>query len=170
MKQLFSKKTKTYAIKNQILLHLSPVPTEVKDGIVRVKPCERGMNGYRSSGTRLETGFGRVMAHDLGVPAHFGIRTMKYKLIFFYGIDYGRLLTPSPENWGSQDSIVTPPGWEFYDLETDPHEMNNLYNDPDYKGIIEDLKSRLETIRKELNETDEKYPNIQKIIDEHWDD
>lgn len=53
---------------NNILVNLSPVPTELKDGIIRVKPCEKGMNGYGSSGTRLETGFGRVMAHALVFP------------------------------------------------------------------------------------------------------
>jgi len=30
------------------------------------------------------------------------------------------------------------------------------------------LKQRLAQLRTELNETDEKYPGIQKIIDEHW--
>jgi alpha-L-fucosidase 2 len=54
---------------NHILTHLSPVPTEFKDGIIRVKACERGMNGYASSGTRLETGFGRVMSHALVFPS-----------------------------------------------------------------------------------------------------
>jgi len=141
-------------------------------GYMQGRSFKRTIEGKKENDWRTATyyRYWMHMAHDLGVPSHFGIRTIKYKLIFFYGIDYGRLLTPNPENWGSQDSIVTPPGWEFYDLETDPHEMNNLYNDPDYKGIIEDLKSKLETKRMELNETDENYPNIQKIIDEHWDD
>ncbi len=110
------------------------------------------------------------MAHDLGVPGHFGIRTMKYKLIFFYGTDYGRLLTPNPENWGSQDSINTPPGWELYDIEEDPFEMNNLYENSEYSNIIVELKARLKKLREELNETDENYPKIQAIIDTHWDD
>ena len=109
------------------------------------------------------------MAHDLGVPAHFGIRTMKYKLIFFYGIDYGRLLTPNPENWGSQDSIVTPPGWELYDMEEDPFEMNNLYENSEYSDIIVELKERLKKLRDEINETDENFPHIKAIIDKHWD-
>lgn len=95
------------------------------------------------------------MAHDLAVPAHFGIRSDRYKLIFFYGT--------TPE--GKQP---TPAAWEFYDLEKDPHEMCNQFANPAYKTIIEEMKLSLKTTRKELNETDEKYPSVQAIIDAHW--
>ncbi len=107
------------------------------------------------------------MAHNLGTPAHFGIRTKKYKLIFFYGVDYED--PPRTDYWGSQADIVTPPGWEFYDLEKDPHEMDNQYNNPEYSEIISELKTRLKAVRKELNETDINYPHIQEIIDKNWD-
>ena len=110
------------------------------------------------------------MAHKLGVPAHFGIRTKKYKLIFFYGFDYGLHLTSNPENWGSQAEIETPPGWELYDLEKDPFEMNNLYGNQVYSEVILDLKKKLKNLREELHETDKNYPQIQAIIDKHWDD
>lgn len=107
------------------------------------------------------------MAHYLANPAHFGIRTKKYKLIFFYGTDY--FDPPRTEYWGSQAGIKTPPGWEFYDLEKDPHEMNNIYNDPQYSDVIEELKEELKKQRKKLNETDENYPHIQEIINKYWD-
>ena len=110
------------------------------------------------------------MAHKLGVPAHFGIRTKKYKLIFFYGLDYGLYGTSNPENWGSQAYIKTPPGWELYDMEEDPHEMNNLYNNPAYSDVIVELKGRLKQLRQELHETDENFPQIQAVIDKHWND
>jgi len=108
------------------------------------------------------------MAHKLGNPAHFGIRTNKYKLIFFYGADIED--PPREKLWGSQADIITPPGWELYDIEEDPLEMNNLYNNPEYVDIIMDLKQRLRKLREELNETDENFPHIQAIIDKHWDD
>ncbi len=96
------------------------------------------------------------MAHGLRVPAHFGIRGERYKLIFFYGCD------PKGRN-------KTPVAWEFYDLQKDPHEMTNEYANPEYAKIIADMKVQLKHTREELCETDEKYPEIQKIIDEHWD-
>ncbi|MFQ6132520.1 MAG: sulfatase [Armatimonadota bacterium] len=103
------------------------------------------------------------MAHGHANPAHFGIRTKEWKLIFFYGCDYrarrgGR--TPAP----------TPPGWELYDLKNDPHEMNNLYGDPRHRGIVAELKAELRQLRERLNETDANYPDIEKIIAAHWDD
>jgi arylsulfatase A-like enzyme len=95
------------------------------------------------------------MAHDLRVPAHFGIRSERYKLVFFYGC------TPYGGN-------RTPAAWEFYDLAKDPYEMHNQYANPEYRKIIGDMKVELKKTRTDLKETDEKYPRIQEIIDAHW--
>lgn len=95
------------------------------------------------------------MAHRLAVPAHFGIRSDRYKLIFFYGA------APNGKN-------RTPAGWEFYDLEKDPFEMTNQYANPEYISIVEAMKAQLKQTREELGETDEKYPGIQEIINRHW--
>jgi len=96
------------------------------------------------------------MAHSLKVPAHFGVRSERYKLIFFYGCSQNGRGKP------------TPAAWEFYDLEKDPFEMKNQYSNPEYAKIIADMKVQLKQTRKDLNETDEKYPAIQRIIDENW--
>ena len=98
------------------------------------------------------------LAHNLAVPAHFGIRSDRYKLIFFYGMD----------SEGTNKNL-TPVAWEFYDLEKDPAEMNNLYGDKAYAEIIAKMKQQLREVRKELNETDAARPAIQKRIDAHWD-
>lgn len=95
------------------------------------------------------------MAHNLRVPAHFGIRGERYKLIFFYGC------TPNGKN-------NTPVAWEFYDLENDPNEMHNQYSNPEYGKLITEMKLELKRERTKLNETDEKYPAIQAIIDSNW--
>lgn len=92
------------------------------------------------------------MAHNLRVPAHFGIRTERYKLIFFYGC------TPS----GGER---TPVAWELYDLENDPHEMHNRIDHPDYADVVIQLKRQLWATREALSETDIHYPAIQSIID-----
>lgn len=104
------------------------------------------------------------MAHKHNNPAHFGIRTKEYKLIFFYGLDY-----KEREDANEFVKMQTPAAWELYDLRKDPHEMNNCYADPAYKDIIVKLKAQLKQMREDLNETDAKYPHIQKVIDENWD-
>lgn len=59
------------------------------------------------------------------VQPHFGIRTSRYKLIRFYG----------PSDF-----------WELFDLEKDPNELSNLYEDKAYLKIREDLKKKLHTV------------------------
>lgn len=59
------------------------------------------------------------------VPRHNGVRTDRYKLIQIY--EFGE--------------------WEFYDLQTDPDENQNLYGDPAYQVQIQDLKDQLESLR-----------------------
>ena len=46
--------------------------------------------------------------------------------------------------------------------------MNNVYNDPEYADVVVKLKSQLQQMRWELNETDEDYPRVQKVIDQYW--
>ena len=55
------------------------------------------------------------------VPKHVGVRNDRYKLIWFY------------ENRE----------WELYDLSKDKHEVNNLYNDKQYKKIQSELTKEL---------------------------
>lgn len=108
------------------------------------------------------------MAHKHNNPAHFGIRTKDYKLIFFYGVDY-KVRSGEAQKWAnnpaSMSAFQTPAAWEFYDLRKDPYETDNRYNDPSCKEVIESLKYQLFELRKELNEEDLNYPHIQKIID-----
>ena len=105
------------------------------------------------------------------VPAHFGIRTKEYKLVFYYGSFWRPKEDYSKFYWAAQyDGIErnTPPAWEFYDLNNDPEELHNKYNDPAFTEIIDKLKDELKKQREELNETDINYPEIQKIIDQNW--
>lgn len=97
------------------------------------------------------------MAHNLQVPAHFGVRDERYKLIFFYGC--------KPD--GTEQ---TPVAWEFYDCEKDPFENKNCYDDPAYRDVISRMKKELLDLREQLNETDEACPAVQAIIKEHWHD
>ena len=49
-------------------------------------------------------------------------------------------LTPTQALW----SRGTKPEWEFYDLRDDPLELENLYDDPQYRSEIDQLKAPLE--------------------------
>ncbi|MEM9528133.1 MAG: sulfatase/phosphatase domain-containing protein, partial [Bacteroidota bacterium] len=113
------------------------------------------------------------MAHRHNNPAHFGIRTKDYKLIFFYGCDYLER-SGAAQDWAhnppSMSSFKTPPGWEFYDLRTDPKEMNNRYDDSEYADVIAELKVRLKQLRSRVGEDDTDFPAIAAVVAEHWDD
>ncbi|MBB6431241.1 sulfatase family protein [Algisphaera agarilytica] len=87
-------------------------------------------------------------------PAHYGIRTQRYKLIHFYGL---------PLDATDALPYSTPPGWELYDLEKDPDENHNVYSDPEYADVVEKLKARLFELKAELGDEDEKYPEVMAL-------
>lgn len=112
--------------------------------------------------------------HD--VPAHFGVRTEKSKLIFYYGQHYlPELYGQNSFTWVSDPNESyhfepTPAAWEFYDLSLDPKELVNRYDDPRYQEEIKKLKAEILAQRKKYKEEDQKYPNIEKVINSHWND
>ena len=42
--------------------------------------------------------------------------------------------------------------WEFYDLENDPDELTNQYNNPKYADKIAEMKTELERLRKHYDD------------------
>lgn len=65
------------------------------------------------------------------VKRHYGIRTDRYKLIHFYNdIDE----------------------WELYDLQEDPHEMDNLYGKPGYEALTDSLRIKLLDLQEQYND------------------
>jgi arylsulfatase A-like enzyme len=71
------------------------------------------------------------------VKRHYGVRTKRHKLIHFYhDID----------------------AWELYDLQKDPHELNNIYDDPAYTSIVKELKDELARLRKKYKDTSCELP------------
>jgi arylsulfatase A-like enzyme len=67
-------------------------------------------------------------------PAHYGYRTERYKLIYYYNDGLGLPFTMF---------FTYPPEWELYDLEADPEEIRNVYDDPAYAEIREALTAAL---------------------------
>lgn len=68
------------------------------------------------------------------VKRHYGIVTKEFKLVhFYYDVDE----------------------WELYDRMKDPQEMNNVYNDPAYIEIVNELKEKLKELRVKYKDSEE---------------
>jgi arylsulfatase A-like enzyme len=64
------------------------------------------------------------------VQPHYGIRTARYKLIYFNKLNQ----------------------WELFDLEKDPRELKNVYADPSYAETVRMLKTEMGRLKKELKD------------------
>lgn len=78
------------------------------------------------------------LAHH-NVFAHYGIRTDRYKLIYYYERE--------PE----------PPEWELFDLQQDPQELHSVYDHSDYQDVVRELKAQLRRLREELGDTTDSW-------------
>ena len=79
---------------------------------------------------------------DHWVRPHYGVRTRRHKLIHFHGgID----------------------AWELYDLQTDPHELNNVYADAAYADTVKTLKDELRRLQGQYRDSPEL---TQQLIEE----
>ena len=85
------------------------------------------------------------------VAAHYGVRTKRYKLIYYYydglrqaGVEQGVADIPGVviEELGSE------PEWELFDLDQNPQELNNVYADPTYASVVDDLSNELERLQR----------------------
>jgi arylsulfatase A-like enzyme len=66
------------------------------------------------------------------VHPHYGVRTDRHKLIHYYTLKE----------------------WELFDLEKDPDEMKNAYDDPAYKAVREELTRELARLREQYQDTE----------------
>ena len=57
---------------------------------------------------------------------------------------------------------AVPDQWELYDLQKDPVEMHNLYADPAYAKIVEQLKRELQRLKKQLKDEDQFQDSLPK--------
>lgn len=64
------------------------------------------------------------------VARHYGVRTDRYKLMHFYQSDE----------------------WELYDLDEDPDEVQNLYDEPDYRAIRSRLVTELRNLQSQYDD------------------
>ena len=82
--------------------------------------------------------------HDPGdhnTRAHYGVRTLTHKLIYFWKKDQ----------------------WELFDLVNDPLEMNNIYGQPGQEQLTSTLKAELARLKRDVRDDDqlanEQLPN-----------
>lgn len=97
--------------------------------------------------------------YDHNITAHYGIRTDRYKLIYFYGLSLGMPIT--------KDVRITPE-WELYDLQADPSEMHNLYKDPQYAPVIKELKDQLLALKDQYKDPDSNYPEMVELNKQYF--
>jgi arylsulfatase A-like enzyme len=76
---------------------------------------------------------------DHRVQKHYGVRTERYKLIYFNELKE----------------------WELFDLKKDPNEMKSVYGDPKYANVQKEMLAELRRLRTELNDQDQ-FSDIQK--------
>jgi len=82
--------------------------------------------------------------HDPGdhnTRAHYGVRTMTHKLIYFWKKDQ----------------------WELFDLVNDPFELHNVYGQPGHERLTAELKAELLRLKRDVRDDDqlanEQLPN-----------
>ena len=72
------------------------------------------------------------------VRRHYGVADRRFKLIHFYEKDVNE--------------------WELYDLQFDPFEINNVYDNPEYAKVKERLADKLKQLRSELGDEEPDPP------------
>jgi arylsulfatase A-like enzyme len=76
-------------------------------------------------------------------PAHYGYRTDRHKIIYFYNDGLG-IPGTGPLTYSGE--------WEMYDLQQDPQELRNVYDDPEYAAVREDMTRRMWQAQQELGD------------------
>ena len=133
--------TRKGTVNNDIILNLDFAPTLLDLAGVAVPNDIQGesfkslLKGEKSANWRTSMYYHYYeYPGPHSVKRHYGIRTQRYKLIhFYYDIE----------------------AWELYDLEKDRHELNNVYDDPKYAGVVKELKAELGKLRKKYGDSDE---------------
>jgi len=96
-----------------------------------------------------------MMRSQHEVSPHYGIRTKKYKMIYFYANE----LDPLENKQEIAEGISLPKPdfpeaeWQLFDLEKDPFELNNVYGNKEYLEIQQDLKKRLHQLQVKYGDT-----------------
>ncbi len=116
-----------------------PIPDDMQGRSLRSLFNGKTPNDWRTS---MYYRYWMHLSHHY-VAAHYGIRTERYKLIYYYGEALGTS--------GSVDESK-PPEWELFDLQKDPQEMHSVYHDTAYADIVKELKTELYRLKAEAQD------------------
>ena len=163
----YPKEIKPKTVNNDMVLNLDFAPLFLDYAGIAIPEYMQGesfrnnLKGQTSDGWRKSMYYRYWMNNDSHhhVPAHYGIRTERYKLIFYYAQALGIK--------GANETTLTPE-WELYDLQNDPAEMFNIYHDPANKKVISQLKKELLQLKEKYEDQDSKYPVMQEIYKKYW--
>lgn len=132
----YPKKINPGRVINEFVMNLDIAPTLLDLVGINIPNDVQGMSMKNLLyGKRVDNWRDKMYYHyyekGFGLTAHYGVQTLRYKLIHFY------------------DPIDA---WELYDLQNDPKEIRNIYNDPTYKQIVDSLKIELKKLRKQYKD------------------
>jgi len=162
----YPRKIKPALVNNDIIINAAFAPTFLDYAGVPTPPFMQGQSFAANLQGKTPPDWRQSMYYrywmhlaHLNTPAHYGVRTKRYKLIFYYGLPLGM---------AGAVNKPTEPEWELFDLQKDPSEMNSIYNDPAYKKITDELKKELLRLKKYYHDTDEIYPELMKVRKKCW--
>ncbi|MFI3169873.1 MAG: sulfatase [Faecalibacterium sp.] len=132
-----------------------PVPAAMQG-----ESCRNVIRGEHDGFVRESVYFRYWMhrAHRHDNPSHYGIRTDKYKLLFYYGLHLDATIDPV-----GLASEATPAGWELYDMVNDIGERKNLYGDPAYADVVAEMKVLLDQAKVQYQDEDSAYPELMAV-------
>jgi len=133
-------KIKPHTVSDGMILNVDFAPTFLQYAGVPVPPEIQGHSivplceGKKPADWRTSMYY-RYYHHpsEHSVNKHYGVRTDRYKLIYFHDLNE----------------------WELFDLKTDPHELKSVYADPKYADTVASLKKELDHLRKDLGDHDQ---------------
>jgi arylsulfatase A-like enzyme len=134
------------SVSKGIILNLDFAPTFLDAAGVKVPADMQGrsflplLQGRQPRNWRTSLYYRYYHPGHHNVAAHYGVRTLRYKLIYFNKLNQ----------------------WELYDLQKDPREMRNVYRDPAYAKTVEELKKELDRLKKEFKDEDQFQDNLPK--------
>lgn len=137
----YPKRIKPGTVKEEMVLNLDIAPTLLDLAGVKIPDHMQGRSlvplaNDQAADWRKDWLYEYYDYQAEHVRPHRGVRTERYKLIYYYPVD----------------SYLESKEYELYDLQVDPGERNNLYGHPDYAEVQAHLWKRMGELRREIGD------------------